>query len=57
MNIKKECAKAAFDYIENDTIIGLGGGSTMGYLINFIKQQGLNVKIVTHCSRLCHSFY
>ncbi|WP_347549110.1 ribose 5-phosphate isomerase A [Pseudalkalibacillus hwajinpoensis] len=47
MNIKQKCAKAALAYIKDETIIGLGGGSTIGYLIDYIKEQGLNVKVVT----------
>ncbi len=47
MNIKQECAKAALKYIESDKIIGLGGGSTIGYLIDFIQEEDLKVKIVT----------
>lgn len=47
-DIKKKCAKEALRYIQNNTIIGLGGGSTISYLIEYIKAaQNLNVKIVT----------
>ncbi len=47
-NIKKECAKEALKYIKNNTTIGLGGGSTIGYLIDYIQaDKDLNVKIVT----------
>lgn len=45
--MKKACANAALQYIKNDTIIGLGGGSTISYLIELIKESGLRVKIVT----------
>lgn len=45
--MKKQCAKEALKYIKNDTIIGLGGGSTISYLVSYIKEAGLNVKIVT----------
>ncbi|WP_226655943.1 ribose 5-phosphate isomerase A [Pseudalkalibacillus hwajinpoensis] len=47
MNLKQKCAKSALAYITDETIIGLGGGSTIGYLIEFIKEQGLNVKVIT----------
>lgn len=47
MNVKKECAKLALTYIKNGSVIGLGGGSTVGYLINYIKDSHLDVKIVT----------
>lgn len=46
--LKKACAKEAMKYIKNNTIIGLGGGSTIGYLIDYIKEdKNLNVKVVT----------
>jgi len=47
-DIKKSCAKAAIKYIKNNSIIGLGGGSTIAYLIDYIKENNnLNVKVVT----------
>ena len=47
-NLKKNCAKEALKYIKNNTIIGLGGGSTISYLIDYIKEnKDLNVKVVT----------
>lgn len=47
-DLKKACAKEAMKYIKNNTIIGLGGGSTIGYLIDYIKEdKNLNVKVVT----------
>lgn len=33
-DLKKNCAKEALKYIESNTIIGLGGGSTISYLID-----------------------
>lgn len=45
--MKKRCAKEALKYIKDNTIIGLGGGSTISYLVSFIKEAGLNVKVVT----------
>lgn len=47
MNLKKKCAEAALNYIKNNSVIGLGGGSTIGYLINLIKDENIQVKIVT----------
>lgn len=44
---KKICAAEALKYIENDTTIGLGGGSTISYLIGNIKKADLRVKVVT----------
>lgn len=47
-NIKKNCAKEVLKYIKNNTIIGLGGGSTISYLIDYIKEnKNLSVNIVT----------
>lgn len=47
-DLKKECAREALKYIKNDTVIGLGGGSTISYLIEYIKEnKDLKVKIVT----------
>lgn len=47
MNVKQECAKAALEYIQNGMVIGLGGGSTISFLIDFIKNENIQVKIVT----------
>lgn len=47
-DLKKECAKEALKYIKTNSIIGLGGGSTISYLIGYIKEnKDLNVKVVT----------
>lgn len=47
-DLKKNCAKEALKYIKNNTIIGLGGGSTISYLIDYIKEnEDLKVKVVT----------
>jgi ribose 5-phosphate isomerase A len=47
-DLKKACAKEALKYIKNNTIIGLGGGSTISYLIDYIREdKELNVKVVT----------
>lgn len=47
-NLKKNCAKEALKYIKNNTIIGLGGGSTISYLIDYIKEnKDLKVRVVT----------
>ena len=47
MNVKKKCALASLEYIEDHTIIGLGGGSTIGYLIDYIIENERKVKVVT----------
>jgi len=47
-DLKKKCAKEAMKYIRNNTIIGLGGGATIAYLIEYIKEEkDLNIKVVT----------
>lgn len=54
--MKKACAKEALKYIKDNTVIGLGGGSTVSFLVEYIKEAELNVKIVTpsfHTQMLC----
>ena len=47
-DLKKDCAKEALKYIKSNTIIGLGGGSTISYLIDYIRDnKDLKVKVVT----------
>ncbi|MCD7949900.1 MAG: ribose 5-phosphate isomerase A [Erysipelotrichaceae bacterium] len=45
--MKKKCAYEALKYIHDDMIVGLGGGSTIGYLIQYIHDNKLNIKVVT----------
>ncbi|NBK97947.1 MAG: ribose 5-phosphate isomerase A [Erysipelotrichia bacterium] len=45
--MKQRCAKEAFKMIENHSVIGLGGGRTIAYLVDLIAQSDLDVKIVT----------
>lgn len=47
MDLKKNCAKEALKYIKDNTVIGLGGGQTISYLVEYIKEAKLNVKVVT----------
>lgn len=47
VNMKERCAKEALKWINNQTTIGLGGGSTISFLANYIKDAGLDVNIVT----------
>ncbi|WP_238860732.1 ribose 5-phosphate isomerase A [Clostridium sp. YIM B02569] len=47
-DLKKNSAKEAMKYIKDGMIVGLGGGRSIAYLIEFIKQdKNINVKIVT----------
>ena len=34
--MKQRCAREALKYIKNGMIIGLGGGSTISYLVEYI---------------------
>lgn len=45
--MKQRCAKEAFKMIKDHSIVGLGGGSTIGYLVDEIANSSLDVRIVT----------
>ncbi len=46
--LKKNCAREALKCIKNDSIVGLGGGSTISYLMQYIKEsKDVNIKVVT----------
>ena len=45
--MKKRCAKEAAKMINDGMIVGLGGGSTVGFLIEEIKNSGKQVQAVT----------
>lgn len=50
MDLKKEAAKKATGFIRNKSTVGLGAGSTITYLADFLKKEinnGLHVKLVT----------
>lgn len=47
MEIKERCALAASQYIKEGMIIGLGGGSTIAYLVALIKESKKNIQVVT----------
>ena len=47
MNMKQSCAKEALKYIKDGMCIGLGGGSTVGYLAEYLAKEGKMVKVVT----------
>ena len=54
--MKQRCAKEALKRIKNHSIVGLGGGRTIAYLIDEIANSDLQVKIVTPSfasERLC----
>jgi ribose 5-phosphate isomerase A len=43
-DLKKNSAKEAMKYIKDGMIVGLGGGRSIAYLIEFIKQDK-NIKV------------
>lgn len=45
--MKKRSAKAALELIEDGMVVGLGGGETIGYLVEYLSQSHKDVKIVT----------
>lgn len=45
--MKRACAKAALELVPDHGIIGLGGGETISYLSEYIKEHGKDVKVVT----------
>lgn len=45
--MKRLCAKAALDLVPDHGIIGLGGGETISYLAEYMKEAGKDNKIVT----------
>ena len=54
--MKRLCAKAALDLVPDHGIIGLGGGETISYLAEDIKEAGKDVKVVTpsdHTAQVC----
>lgn len=54
--MKKKCAREALKYIKDKSIIGLGAGTTISYLVSYIKEAGLDVGVVTpsfQTERLC----
>lgn len=58
--IKQKCAREALNYIKDGMIIGLGGGSTIGHLVKYIKENNLDVKIVTpsyQTAELCVDYH
>ena len=47
MNMKQLCAKAALKYINDGMCVGLGGGSTVGYLAEYLAQEEKKITVVT----------
>ena len=50
MDLKKEAARKAITYINNKTTVGLGAGSTIAFMIEFLAEEakkGAALKLVT----------
>ena len=47
MNMKQLCAKEALKYINDGMCVGLGGGSTVGYLAEYLAQEEKKITVVT----------
>ncbi|HIX81230.1 MAG TPA: ribose 5-phosphate isomerase A [Candidatus Erysipelatoclostridium merdavium] len=45
--MKERCALTALKYIKPGMVVGLGGGSTISYLVKFIKEENIDIKVVT----------
>lgn len=45
--MKRLCAKAALELVPDQGVIGLGGGETIGYLAEYIKEKEKSVQVVT----------
>jgi ribose 5-phosphate isomerase A len=49
-DFKKEAAKKAITLVSDKTIVGLGAGSSIAYLVQFLREQtenGFNIQILT----------
>lgn len=44
---KLDCAKKAYDLIEDGMVIGLGGGTTVSLIIDLLSQHPKNIRAVT----------
>lgn len=49
--MKRICAKAALKLVPDHGVIGLGGGETISYLCEYIKENGKNVDVITPSDR------
>ncbi|MBB5182816.1 ribose 5-phosphate isomerase A [Catenisphaera adipataccumulans] len=47
MSAKKRCAQKALTLIPDHSVIGLGGGQTVSYLVDDLASSGLDVQVVT----------
>ncbi len=47
MNMKQLCAKEALKYINDGMCVGLGGGSTVGFLAEYLAKEEKKITVVT----------
>src|SRR5664279_1727507 len=50
MNFKQEAAAKAITFIKDDTTVGLGAGSTIAYIVEYLKAKindGLSIQLVS----------
>lgn len=45
--MKKRCAHEALKLIKDGMVVGLGGGTTISYLVEFIQEKNLDIKVVS----------
>ena len=45
--MKRKCALEALKYIQDGMIVGLGGGSTVAYLVEYLAQEKKDIQVVT----------
>lgn len=45
--MKQRCALEALKYIKDGMIVGLGGGSTIGYLVEYLEERHFDIQVVT----------
>lgn len=53
VNLKKDAAAKAVSFVANNTVVGLGAGSTIAYVVEFLKHEvkkGLKLKVATSSS-------
>lgn len=48
--MKKRCAYEALKLIHDGMVVGLGGGSTISYLVSYIQESNLDIKVVSPSS-------
>ena len=47
MKVKKRSVKTSLELIDDDMVVGLGGGETIGYFVEYLSHSHKDVKVVT----------